>query len=124
MRLDGIRVAGKLPPREVADLLGRTDIFLDFSDWQAMGLTALEAMASGAAVVVPRNGGTSRILPSRLTGLIVDSRDEEACFEAAHRLVADAELRLALRRAGMETAMTLPPETAALKLLQALWVGE
>jgi hypothetical protein len=38
--------------------------------------------------------------------------------------VADAELRLALRRAGMETAMTLPPETAALNLLQALWVGE
>jgi GT2 family glycosyltransferase len=122
--LDDIRVTGKLPPDDVAALLGHTQIFLDFSDWQAMGLTALEAMASGAAVVVPRNGGTSEFCHHGLTGLIVESRDEEACFEAAHRLVADAELRLALRRAGMETAMTLPPETAALNLLQALWVGE
>jgi GT2 family glycosyltransferase len=122
--LDGIRVAGKLPPDDVADLLGHTQIFLDFSDWQAMGLTALEAMASGAAVVVPRNGGTGEFCYHELTGLIVESRDEEACFEAACRLVADAELRLALRRAGMETATTLPPETAALNLLQALWGGE
>ena len=99
VRLDGIRVLEKLAPREVADLLGRTDIFLDFSDWQAMGLTALEAMASGAAVVVPRNGGASEFCRHGVAGLIVDSRDEEACFEAAHRLVADADLRLAVRRA-------------------------
>ena len=122
--LDGIRVLEKLVPGEVADLLGRADIFLDLSDWQAMGLTALEAMASGAAVVVPRKGGASEFCRHDVNGLIVESGDEEACFEAAHRLVADAELRLALRRAAMETAATLTPDAAALKLLQALWGAE
>jgi GT2 family glycosyltransferase len=121
VRLDGIRVLEKLAPREVADLLGRADIFLDFSDWQAMGLTALEAMASGAAVVVPGNGGALEFCRHGVSGLVVDSQDDEACFKAAHRLVADADLRLSVRRAGMETAMSLTPEVAALKLLEALW---
>jgi GT2 family glycosyltransferase len=121
VRLDGIRVLEKLAPPEVADLLGRADIFLDFSDWQAMGLTALEAMASGAAVVVPGNGGASEFCCHGVSGLVIDSQDDDACFEAAHRLVADADLRLSVRRAGMEKAMSLTPEVAALKLLEALW---
>ncbi len=122
--LDGIRVLGTLAPGEVADLLGQTDIFLDFSDWQATGLTALEAMASGAAVVMPREGGASEFCRHGINGLVVDSRDEDARFEVTHRLVVDAELRLTVRRAGMETAMTLTPDGAALKLLEALWGAE
>ena len=119
--LEGICAREKLISSEVAELLGRSDVFLDFSDWQATGLTSLEAMVSGAAVVVPRNGGAAEFCHHGESGLVVDSCDEEACFEAGHRLVADAELRFAVRRAGMETAMARMPELAAVKLLEALW---
>ena len=119
--LEGIGVVERLAPGKVAELLGHAGRFLDFSEWQALGLTALEAMVSGAAVVVPRQGAASENCPHGVAGLVVDSTDEEACFDAACKLVMDAELRLAVRRAGMENAMSLAPESAALTLLEALW---
>jgi len=122
--LDGIRIDGALPPGNVAELLGRTDIFLDFSDWQAMGLTALEAMASGAAIIVPRRGGAPEFCRDGEAGLVVDTRDEDACFAAAERLVTDAQMRLSLRHNGMNVAAAFLPELAALKLLDALWGEE
>ena len=48
---------GTLKRQEVADLLGRCDVFIDLSDYQAFGRTALEAMACGCTSVVPMHGG-------------------------------------------------------------------
>ena len=53
---------GHLRPQRVAALLSHCDIFLDFSDYQAMGLSLLEAMACGCAVVGPVNGGAASFL--------------------------------------------------------------
>ena len=89
--LDDLEVFGRLSPHAVRDLLGNTDVFLDFSVWQAMGLTALEAMASGAAVVVPSRGGATEFCIDRLSGLVVDTVNEEACFEAALELAINRD---------------------------------
>jgi hypothetical protein len=56
--------------------------------------------------------------------LVVDTRDDGACYIAAERLIADTKLRVSIRRAGMEVAASFPPEQAALNLLEALWGGE
>jgi GT2 family glycosyltransferase len=48
---------GRISSQEVAKQLQSSHLFLDASSFQAMGLTALEAMASGCVVIGPQHGG-------------------------------------------------------------------
>lgn len=115
--IQDVHCYGHLKPDQVSELLGNADVFLDFSVWQAMGLTVLEAMASGAAVVVPVKGGASEFCRHEVSALVVDTQDKSACHRAARRLVNDAGLRMRLRREGMRVANSHPPEIAAYNLL-------
>jgi glycosyltransferase involved in cell wall biosynthesis len=105
----------------MAWLLERSDVFLDLSDYQAMGLTALEAMASGCAVVAPVLGGAAEFVRNEYNGLIVDTTDLEECVAAAERLVGDAPLRQRLRMAAAADACLYPPEVAAYRMMEALF---
>jgi glycosyltransferase involved in cell wall biosynthesis len=60
---------GVLSRPDVADLLRDSDVFVDFSDYQAFGRTALEALSSGCVAIVPKWGGVGEFSWS------------EACFE-------------------------------------------
>ena len=112
---------GLLPSPGMADLLGTSHVFLDFSAYQAMGLTALEAMACGVAVVGPEAGGLGKIVQHEVDGLLVDTTNEDACFEAAARLVEDTGLRKRLAEAGIVHAPRYYPERAAAQMLDALF---
>ncbi len=114
------RLAGVLTPDQVATLLAQADIFADFSTYQAMGLTALEAMACGAAVIVPEEGGATSFARHEYNALVVDTADENACWAALVRLVEDAELRGWLRRRGIYDACRFYPEQAAYRILEVL----
>jgi glycosyltransferase involved in cell wall biosynthesis len=104
---------GRLTREEVADLLRRCDIFVDFSDYQAFGRTGLEAMACGAAVVLPSEGGVREYAVPEENALIVDARDESACLAAVERLVRDESFRGKLSAAGVDTAKKYSIEAAA-----------
>ena len=65
---------GALRREEVGELLRGCDVFVDFSEWQAFGRTALEAAACGCAVVVPALGGAGEHVEHGVTGLVVDTR--------------------------------------------------
>ena len=112
---------GILRPNEVATLFRNVDIFLDFSDWQAMGLSAMEAMASGCAVVVPRNGGTGDYCVDHHNGLIVDSLDEDACYDAVRKLGDDPELLGRLRRTATREICAYTQDRAARRILNVLF---
>lgn len=112
---------GELPSGHVAELLDRSHIFLDLSTYQAMGLTALEAMACGVAVVGPINGGLKEIVTSEKDGLLIDTTDEEACFQAACRLVDDQWFRFGLQSAAVTTAAAYYPEKVAARILEVLF---
>lgn len=117
-----IRRYGKLRPEQCALLFAGQDIFLDFSQFQAMGLTAMECMASGCAVVVPERGGSGAFAFHEQNALLADTSNPESCFEAANRLLEDAALRNRLR---MEAVASMPgyfPERAAGKLLDAVFL--
>jgi GT2 family glycosyltransferase len=116
----GIKCHGALDPGQVSALLGTSDVFLDLSEWQAMGLAALEAMASGAACIVPQQGGAPEMAGDD-AALVVDTADPIACLAAATRLVTDQALRQRVRRAGLLRAAQFPPERAAANLLGALF---
>jgi glycosyltransferase involved in cell wall biosynthesis len=113
--------AGTQDPESVALLLNETDIFVDFSQYQAMGLTAMEAMACGVAVVVPQAGGASTFARHETDALFVDTADVGACHLALRRLVQDHDLRQKLQRQAVAPIAAFVPERPALRLLWALF---
>lgn len=112
---------GELSSAEVEALMKRVDIFVDLSVYQAMGLSCLEAMASGATVIGPVNGGLPEIVIHEESGLLVDTRDEEQCMKACLRLVDDFDLRRRLSAAGVERTSLFFPDRPALALAQTLF---
>jgi D-inositol-3-phosphate glycosyltransferase len=84
----------------------------------------LEAMASGVAVVAPLEGGAKEFLVHEKNGLLVDTRDEAACHNAARRLVTDHELRHRLQREAVPAVAGFYPELPARKLLDVLFAEE
>ena len=118
------RNEGKLTPSELAWLFNEIDIFVDFSTYQAMGLTAMEAMACGAAVIVPQAGGAESFLTHEGNGLMVDTSSKKACIAALHRLVRDDGLRTRLQRQALLDITRFYPDRAAYNILEALFLTE
>ncbi|MBC2702344.1 MAG: glycosyltransferase [ANME-2 cluster archaeon] len=105
----------------LAFLMNELDIFVDFSSYQAMGLTALEAMACGATVIVPQTGGSKEFVTHELNGLVVDTLSENACLKALNRLIVDDELRIKLGKQALRDACRFSPERAAYNTLMVLF---
>jgi glycosyltransferase involved in cell wall biosynthesis len=98
--LDGIvRLAGNLPPAEVARWLQAADVFVLPSHFEGGPATALmEAMAAGCAVVGTRVSGSEELIPGPEFGVLVEARQAEALAAATRRLLQDSELRARLGR--------------------------
>jgi glycosyltransferase involved in cell wall biosynthesis len=86
-----------------------------------MGLTAMEAMCCGAAVIVPQRGGARSFVKHEENGIIVDTESREACRAALERLVTDEELRTRLQRQAILDICQFFPEKAAYNILSAMF---
>ena len=111
---------GVLTRPQVAELLRRSDVFIDLSDYQAFGRTGLEAMASGCVAVVPAEGGTDDYARDGENAIVVDTSDERLCVERVAALLADPDTRLSLKRQGLLTAARYSPHRAALSELEVV----
>jgi GT2 family glycosyltransferase/glycosyltransferase involved in cell wall biosynthesis/predicted nucleic acid-binding Zn-ribbon protein len=111
---------GVLIREGVAQTLRRSDIFVDFSTYQAFGRTALEAMACGCAVIVPELGGTSEYAENEVNALVVDASDRAACVAATRRLIDDQTLRERLRKGGSSATKRYSIRGAAESILTLL----
>ncbi len=114
-------LAGRLTPPQVARLMNEIDIFLDYSIFQGLGLSALEAMGCGAATVVPKYGGTDSYARHEENCLVIDTQDDAVCYAALKRLVLDADLRLKLGRNGIPTIAQFSAELPTFRLLQKMF---
>ncbi|MBW4509778.1 MAG: methyltransferase domain-containing protein [Scytonematopsis contorta HA4267-MV1] len=114
--------AGILNRSQLAFLLNEVDIFIDLSTFQAMGLTAMEAMACGVAVVVPNKGGASSFARHEVNSLIVDTSSKNACFTQVNRLIFDERLRAQLQKQGLKDICQYSPEKAAYNTLNSLFI--
>jgi GT2 family glycosyltransferase len=117
------RCLGELDKDGVVAALAEADIFVDCSAFQAMGLSAMEAMAAGVAVVGPRNGGLSEIVRDRHNGLLVDTTDLDAVFAAVSELITDRDLLADLRANGFEV-VAFSPLLAAFNVLACLFAAQ
>jgi glycosyltransferase involved in cell wall biosynthesis len=95
---DQVRFLGRRT--DIADLLGACDIVVIPSRREGLGVTALEAMAAGRAVVASAVGGLAEAVLDRRTGLLVPAENPAALAAALAELLSDASLRDALGRAG------------------------
>lgn len=84
--------------KDVASLLGASDMFVMASEWEGQPLTLLEAMGYGLPVVCTSVGGIPDVIRDGVNGLLVPPGNGEALGLAIKSLMVDRELagRLAL----------------------------
>jgi glycosyltransferase involved in cell wall biosynthesis len=100
-----VELVGWLDGDGVAAQLAAAQIVVVPSMWpEAFGLTCLEALASGRAVVASAVGGLPDLVRDGETGLLVPPGDSIALAAAVNRLAADEQLRRRLGRAGRALA--------------------
>jgi hypothetical protein len=109
---------GMLTRTELAALLRGVHVFVDLSDFQPFGRLGLEAMASGCAVVVPAEGGTTEYAVHGENAIVVDTSDEPSCLTSIEELLRDRAEINRLRGAGLSSAAAFSSEKAALSQLQ------
>jgi len=88
---DRVTMLGRID--DVRKMLAAMDIFVMPSLKEGLGVAALEAMASGLAVVLSQVGGLAGLIENEKSGLQVPPRDVTALAAALQRLVGDAALR-------------------------------
>jgi glycosyltransferase involved in cell wall biosynthesis len=115
------RFAGVLDDRQLSALLSQVHVFADLSTYQALGVASLEAMASGAAVVVPRAGGAETFARHEINALSVDTSSRDACALCLERLVTDGALVRRLAAQAIADAGLYTPDRAAAGILEVLF---
>ena len=113
---------GRLNPAAVAALLQQADLFVDASSFQAMGLSAMEAMASGCAVVGPSQGGLPEVVGSDGVPLAqcVDTHSPSALLEACSTLIQARAEREALAQRALQVS-NYQPLLAASRMVNLLF---
>lgn len=99
----GVVMSGYRPHADVLAAMSRAAIVVVPSRWEEpFGLTALEAMACGAALVCSRRGGLPEVGGDAVE--YADPDDPSAVAEAIVALAQDPARRIVRARAGMERA--------------------
>lgn len=109
---------GVLKRPGVARVLQDADIFIDMSDYQAFGRTALEAMACGTVPVVPTLGGADEFAINGRNSLAVDTMNVDAAFEMISDLISDPDRLERMKLDAIETAQPYSPRRAAISELR------
>jgi glycosyltransferase involved in cell wall biosynthesis len=114
----GVEMTGYVPHADVLEAMARAAIVVVPSRWQEpFGLTALEAMASGAALICAATGGLQEVAGS---AALYASPDPPGALEAAMLALAqNADRRAAMAQAGLARAATFNAPDARARL-QAL----
>jgi O-antigen biosynthesis protein len=107
----------------LAALFNSVHVFADFSTYQAMGLSALEAMGCGAAAVVPSSGGAASFARHEENSLVIDTASADTCLDALVRLIEEPALLRRLMDRAHRDVLQHHPAHAAYRILAALFPG-
>jgi mannosyltransferase len=95
-----IRMLGEVPRDDVPRWFRSVSLYVAPMRWEGFGLTTLEAMASGTAVVATRTGASPQIVVDHETGNLIPPDDLEALVSAIEPYLEDPSLALARGDAG------------------------
>ena len=77
---------------------------------EAFGVVAIEAMASGTAVIATNNGGTTEFIDDGVNGVLIQPKDHEGLSEKIILLLRDTRLRDVVIDNGKATAASFNVE--------------
>lgn len=107
--------------RDVATYYKTCDIYVQPSIYEGWGLAVIEAMASGAPVVMTDVGCAGEVVVSEKTGLVVPVGDEKMLAHAIGRLLDNRELALTLAANGNAEVKKLATKAETLMLYKTSW---
>jgi glycosyltransferase involved in cell wall biosynthesis len=87
---------------DVPEILSACDFLVMPSRWEGFGLSAVEAMSCGRAVLAGDAAGLAEVVEHDQTGLLTPRGDVSALAEGMVRLVEDASLRERLGQTGQQ----------------------
>jgi mannosyltransferase len=112
-----IVITGELEIDEVQRWYQRLTIYAFTSRNEGFGLTLIEAMAAGAALVAARAGAAELVVEDGITGVLVPAGDVEALAAALEPLMRDPQAAGAMGARGRQRVMekfSLEAEAAAI----------
>jgi len=116
-------MAGRLPHDEFAVALRACDIFISVPSVDATAVSLLEAMSSGAPVIVSSLASAKEWVTDGDTGQVVPPRDESALVEAMLRLGQDEDLRQLLAGRALVRARELFSFEENMTLVEQVFAG-
>ena len=93
---------GDLPLDDIPVWYRNVTVMVACPRYEPFGITPLEAMASGCAVIASRTGAFEHIVEPEQTGLLVPTDDIEALAKALRELMSDPEQAIARGQRGRE----------------------
>lgn len=125
-----IRLLGSLPFEQVQELMKSADVFTahnqkgpQTNQFEAFGVSIIEAMAHGIPVVTGRSGGPCETVVDGQTGFLFEPGDVDAHAESLARLVENQQLRQEMGAAARQRVMenfTSEHESLALRQILGL----
>lgn len=102
---DRILFTGELAFTAIPGLFRRMSLIAALSENEGFGLTVLEAMSSGVAVLATEAGAWPEIIQPEQSGCVVPVKNQQAVTEALHRLLKDPEKLKAMGALGRKLAL-------------------
>ena len=78
---------------DVPTIVAKSDLFVLSSDYEGLGVAALEALALGVPVVATRVGGIPEIVREEVDGLLVEPRDPAGLAIGIIEILSNPDLR-------------------------------
>lgn len=107
--------------RDLVSYYKTCDIYVQPSHYEGWGMAVVEALASGAPVIMTDVGCAGEIVRNEDTGLVVRVGSEDELTHALMRLVENNSLRLALSAAGSRAVENCATKRETLELYKASW---
>ena len=103
-----IKIHKKIGPftrKDIANIMQKSDLYLDASLTEGFGLMSLEAMAAGNVCVVSDSGGVRQYIKDGVNGyLIKEVNNIDSYVEKVDKIINDSSLFLKLKAEAMKTA--------------------
>jgi mannosyltransferase len=100
-----IVITGELPIAEVQRWYQRLTIYAFTSRNEGFGLTLIEAMAAGAALIATRAGAAELVVDDGVTGVLVPTDDAAALAAALEPLMSDPATAVAMGGRGRQRVL-------------------